>query len=97
MAFFAGASFFLDTDVALFTVAEPFFPVSAGEPEALFFPAAAALVLVVTEENIFLSTAAAEVATFSFGAGAPSESEEYTRMICLGAAAAPTSVFTLAN
>jgi len=59
MPFFAGASLFLDADVALFTEAEPLFPVSGGAPEALFFPAAAALVLVTTEEAILFSPAAA--------------------------------------
>ena len=79
MAFFTGTCFFFDAEVAplvvLFTEADPLFPVSGGAPEAPFFPAAAALVLVATEATNFLSPAS-EVATFSVGPGAPSESEE---------------------
>ena len=100
MAFFAGACFFFDADVALsvvfFTTADPLFPVSAGAPEAPFFLAAAALVLVATEATNLFTPAAEEVATFSVGAGAPSESEEEsTRISCFSAAPAP--VLTLAN
>jgi len=100
MAFFAGACLFFDTDIApsvvFFTAADPLFPVSTGAPEAPFFPVVAALVLVATEATNLFTPAVEEVATFSVGAGVPSEfEEESTRISCLDVAPAP--VLTMAN